>query len=328
VDEQHLLALKPALDRFLDRFAPLCGRNENQTHARRFVPGWLHGGERRHAENSAPAMSGGPARSPHALISTGVGPEDAILTTTRGSVLEVLAEDDAVWNSDETGFPQKGTKSVGVPRQYSGTRGRTDHCQVAVFANSSSARGHPFTDRRLFLPAEWAGDRDRRDEAGVPAGVLCRTKPELALEMVANAVAEGVPCRWVGGAGVHGDSPTLARGVRPFGKWSVLDSAADARVRLKEPRLIPPEERPRSGRGRRCTQPLVVGEARRVDAVVLGQEPELHATPSLLALAFLVLQRVRLGEKRAADERARGARPAGSSAGGPRLGRGGDPHLV
>jgi SRSO17 transposase len=347
----------------------------------------------------------------------------------RAVVLEALADEDAVWNSDETGFPKKGTKSVGVKRQYSGTLGRTDNCQVAVFANYCSTRGHTFMDRRLFLPEDWAGDRDRREEAGVPAGVVFRTKPELALEMVAGAVAEGVPFRWVGGDSVYGDSPTFVRGVRQLGKWYVLDSSSDARVWLEEPQVIPPEQRPNKGRGRRCTQPLVVGEAKRVDEVVAalpaeawerltvaegsqgplvyeyaeigawfsegglpgprerlvvrrstGQEPELkyhrsnappevsllklaqvrgtrwtieediksgkgqcgldeyetrgwkgwhhHTTLSMLALAFLVLQRGRLGEKRAADERARGACPAGAPARGPRLGRGRDPQVV
>jgi SRSO17 transposase len=183
-------------------------------------------------------------------------------------MLEVLADDDAVWNSDETGFPKKGTKSVGVKRQYSGTLGRTDNCQVAVFANYCSAQGHTFMDRRLFLPEDWAGDRDRRAEAGLPPGVIFRTKPELALEMLAEAVAEGVPFRWVGGDSVYGDSPTFVQGVRPLGKWYVLDSSADARDWLQEPQVIPPERRPRPRRGRPCTQPLVVGEAKRVDEVV------------------------------------------------------------
>ncbi len=429
MDEQQLLALKPELDRFLDRFAPLFGRDENQAHARRFVQGLLHGGERRNAENIAQAMSGGPARSLQAFISTGAWPDSEVLKMIRGGALEVLADDDAVWNSDETGFPKKGTKSVGVKRQYSGTLGRTDNCQVAVFANYSSAKGHTFMDRRLFLPEDWAGDHDRRDEAGVPPGVIFRTKPELALEMLANALAEGVPLRWVGGDGVYGDSPTSVQGVRQLGRWYVLDSSADARVWLHEPQVIPPEQRPRPRRGRPCTRPLVVGEASRVDEVVaalpaaawrrltvaegsqgprvyeyaevwvwfseeglpgprerllarrsLGREPELkyhranapadvpllklarvratrwtieediqsakggcgldeyetrgwvgwhhHTTLSLLALAFLVLQRVRLGGKRAADERARGACPAGAPVGGPSLGRRRDPAVV
>jgi SRSO17 transposase len=429
MDEPQLLALKPELDRFLDQFAPLFGRDENRTHARRFVQGLLHGGERRNTENIAQAMGGGPVRSLQAFISTGVWPDGEILQTMRGSVLKVLADDDAVWNSDETGFPKKGTKSVGVKRQYSGTLGRVDNCQVAVFANYCSAKGHTFMDRRLFLPEEWASDRDLREEAGVPPGVIFRTKPELALEMVANAVAERVPFRWVGGDSVYGDSPTFVQGVRTFGKCYVLDTSSDARVWLKEPQVIPPEQRPKQDRGRRCTQPLVVGEAKRVDEVVaalpagawrrltvaegsqgprayeyaevwvwfseeglpgpherllvrrsLGQEPELkyhrsnapagvpllklaqvratrwtieediqsgkgecgldeyetrgwvgwhhHTTLALLGLAFLVLQRVRLGEKRAADERARSARPAGPSTRGSRLGRKGDPGLV
>src|SRR3954453_17695693 len=121
MDESQLLALKPELDRFLDRFAPLFVRDENQTHARRFVQGLLHGGERRNAENIAQAMSGGPVRSLQAFITTGAWPDGPVLHEMRRGVLEVLADDDAVWNSDETGFPKKGTRSVGVKRQYSGT---------------------------------------------------------------------------------------------------------------------------------------------------------------------------------------------------------------
>src|SRR4028119_659686 len=203
MDESQLLALKPELDRFLDRFAPLFGRGENQAHARRFVQGLLHGGERRNAENIAQAtsgrpaprgrgetraharrfvqgllhggerrnaeniaqaMSGGPVRSLQAFLTTGTWQGAAVLDELRRAVLEVLADDDAVWNSDETGFPKKGAKSVGVKRQYSGTLGRTDDCQVAVFANYSSAKGHTFMDRRLFLPEEWADDRRRREQ--------------------------------------------------------------------------------------------------------------------------------------------------------------------
>src|SRR5438067_12868339 len=85
MDEQQLLALKPELDRFLDRFAPLFGRDENQAHARRFVQGLLHGGERRNTENIAQAMSGGPVRSLQAFVSTGVWPDGEVLKAMRGS---------------------------------------------------------------------------------------------------------------------------------------------------------------------------------------------------------------------------------------------------
>jgi len=117
MDEQQLLALKPELDRFLDRFALLFGTEQNQRHARCFVQGLLHQGERRNSENIAQALAGGNVRNLQAFITTGVWRDAALLDELRRCVLEVLAEDDAVCNYDETGFPKKGIKSVGVKRQ-------------------------------------------------------------------------------------------------------------------------------------------------------------------------------------------------------------------
>jgi len=268
MDEQQLLALKPEVDRFLDRFAPLFGVEQNQAHARCFVQGLLHQGERRNSENIAEAIAGGNVRNLQAFITAGAWQDSAVLAELRGCVLEVLADDEAVCNYDETGFPKKGTKSVGVKRQYSGTLGRTDNCQIGVFANYCSAKGHTFMDRRLFLPEEWAKDSARRQEAGVPEGVAFRTKPELALEMLSIAVAEGVPFRWVGGDSVYGDSPTFVQGVRQLGKWYVVDTSADARAWTEQPQVIPAEQRPKPRRGRPCTQPLVVGQAKCVAEVI------------------------------------------------------------
>jgi SRSO17 transposase len=429
MDEQQLLALKPELDCFLDRFTRLFGLDGNQAHARRFVQGLLRGGDRRNAENIAETMVGGPVRTLQAFIASGAWPDREILRELRCCVLEVLGDEDAVWNSDETGFPKKGTKSVGVKRQYSGTLGRTDNCQVAVFANYCSVKGHTFMDRRLFLPQEWASDLERRQETGVPEGVIFRTNPELALEMVDNAVAEGTPFRWVGGDSIYGNSPTFVQGIRQLGKWYVLDISSEACIWAKQPQVVMPEQRPKQGRGRSHTQSLIIGKQERADQVVaalpatawsritvaegsqgprvyeyaevwvrfseeglpgprerllvrrsLGQEPELkyhrsnappevpltkvaqlratrwtieediqsgkgecgldeyetrgwvgwhhHTALSLLALAFLALQRTRSGEKTAADKRPRNARLAASSAGRPRVGRGGDPAVV
>lgn len=268
MDEQQLKALKPELDRFLDHYAPLFGHDGNQTHARRFVQGLLRGGDRRNAENIAEAFDGGSVRSLQAFITTGAWRDSDILAQLRSEVVAKLGEEDAVWNSDETGFPKKGTQSVGVKRQYSGTLGRTDNCQVAVFANYCSTKGHTFVDRRLFLPEDWAGDADRRTEAGVPEDVIFRTKPALALEMVANAVSEGVPFRWVGGDCVYGDNPTFVQGVRTLGKWYVLDISCDTQVWTEQPQVIPAQKRLRPKRGRVPSKPLVVGDRRRVDEIV------------------------------------------------------------
>jgi SRSO17 transposase len=432
MDGQQLRALKPELDRFLDRYAPLFGRDENQAHARRFVQGLLHKGERRNTENIAEALDGGPVRSLQAFVTTGAWHDQTLLAELRRDVLAVLADEDAVWNSDETGFPKKGTKSVGVKRQYSGTLGRTDNCQIGVFANYCSSKGHTFMDRRLFLPEEWANDTDRRAEAGVPEDVIFRTKPALALEMVAQAVADGSPFRWVGGDSVYGDNSTFVQGVRALGKWYVLDIACDTQVWTEQPQVIPAADRPRPRRGRPPTTPLVVGERRRVDEiaaalpatawrrVIVGEgsqgprlyeyaeiavwlcEDELpgpaerllvrrplgqlaamkewkyhrgnapaavsleqlaqvrgtrwtieediqcgkgecgldeyetrgwvgwhhHTALSVLALAFLVLQKQRLGEKRVADDGPRSAGATHASVGGPPLGRRRNPAVV
>jgi SRSO17 transposase len=268
MDEQQLLQLRPELDRFLDAYAPLFGQRNNPCHARLIVQGLLHQGERRNVENIAQAFHGPPVRTLQSFIATGAWDDAQVLAQMRRDVLQVLADPDAVWNSDETGFPKKGKQSVGVKRQYSGTLGRTDNCQVAVFANYCSRHGHTFVDRRLFLPQEWAEDRERRKAAGVPENVVFRTKPQLALAMIAEAVANGIPFRWVGGDSVYGDSPTYVQGVRELGKWYVVDTSADARVWTTPPQVTPPRQRASGQRGRPCTQSEVSPRPQRVDEVV------------------------------------------------------------
>lgn len=237
MDARQLRRLKPELDSFFDRYLPMFGRVENHEHARRFVQGLLAGGERRNVENIAEQVDGGEVRTLQKFIAQGVWKDDDVLAELRRDIVSRWGDEEAVLNVDETGFPKKGTKSVGVKRQYAGTLGRTDNCQVGVFVNYVTARGHVLVNRRLFLPEEWAADRKRRREAGVPENVVFRTKPELALEMVQAAVDEGVPFRWVGGDSLYGDSPTFVQGVRALGKWYVLDTSRDARVWTSQPRL-------------------------------------------------------------------------------------------
>lgn len=268
MDEQQLLRLKPELDQFLDRFAPLFGREENQNHSRQFVQGLLRKGQRRNTENIAETVAGGAVRTLQAFITSGVWSDRDILKELIRLVQESLGDPDAVWNTDETGFPKKGENSVGVKRQYSGTLGRTDNCQIGVFANYASIHGHTFIDRRLYLPKEWAEDQTRREAAGIPKSAIFRTKPELALEMLVEAIEAGLPFRWVGGDGVYGDNPTFVRGVRSLGKWYVVDTASDTQVWTDAPQVMAPDTQTHRGKGRKPTKPKVVGDRRRVDAVV------------------------------------------------------------
>ncbi len=230
IDALYLRRLKPELNSFLDRYLPLFGRSENQPHAGRFVQGLLVGGDRRNIENIAEQVDGGVVRTMQKFITEGVWNDREVIAEMQRQVSEVLGDDDAVLNVDETGFPKKGSKSVGVKRQYVGTMGRVDNCQVGVFVIYCSTHGHALIDRRLFLPEEWTNHAERRTDAGIPEAVIYRAKPALAAEMIQNAMAAGLPFRWVGGDSLFGDSPTFVRTVRALEKWYVLDSSANAYV--------------------------------------------------------------------------------------------------
>src|SRR5437868_3351031 len=129
---------------------------------------------------------------------------DQVRDGLRAYVVEHLGEEQAVLVVDETGFLQKGPQSVGVQRQYSGTAGRIENCQIGVFLAYASAKGRTFLDRELYLPQEWAADAARRQEAAVPETAAFRTKPQLARAMLERALAAAVPAQWVTGDAVYG----------------------------------------------------------------------------------------------------------------------------
>ena len=147
---------------------------------------------------------------------------DQVRDDLQGYVMEHLGDPGGVLVVDETGFLKQGQKSVGVKRQYSGTAGKVENCQIGVFLAYGSRRGAAFLDRELYLPQEWAADWVRRQEAGVPEGVAFRTKAQLAQEMIGRAVAAGVPFAWVTGDTVYGNDRRLRRWLEEQGRCYVL----------------------------------------------------------------------------------------------------------
>ena len=109
---------------------------------------------------------------------------DQVRDDLRAYVVAHLGDADAVLVLDETGFVKKGSKSVGVQRQYSGTAGRIENCQIGVFLGYASRHGHALIDRALYLPEVWANDPARRGAAGVPADTAFATKPQLGRQML------------------------------------------------------------------------------------------------------------------------------------------------
>ena len=124
-------------------------------------------------------------------------------------VVEHLGCADGVVVVDETGFLKKGDKSAGVQRQYSGTAGRIENCQVGVFLAYAGVKGRTLLDRELYLPQVWARDWERRRGAGVPDSVGFRTKPQLAQLMLGRTLESGVPFAWFTGDEVYGSDRNL-----------------------------------------------------------------------------------------------------------------------
>src|SRR5215203_506142 len=161
---------------------------------------------------------------------------DQVRNDLRAYVVEHLGDEQAVLVVDETGFLKKGTKSVGVQRQYSGTAGRRENCQVAVFLCYAAPRGRAFLDRALYLPKSWAEDGPRRAAAGVPAAVRFATKPQLAKAMLARAFAARVPAGWVAGDTVYGADGRFRHWLETAGRAYVLAVPHTHRVWLPDGR--------------------------------------------------------------------------------------------
>ncbi|MFF0478717.1 IS701 family transposase [Streptomyces sp. NPDC004284] len=134
---------------------------------------------------------------------------DAVRDDIRAYVVEHLHDENTVLVVDETGDLKKGTATVGVQRQYTGTAGRIENAQVAVYLVYSAARGHTAIDRALYVPRSWTEDPDRCQRAGIPDGLAFATKPQLAAQMVERALDAGTAARWVTGDEVYGDNPHL-----------------------------------------------------------------------------------------------------------------------
>lgn len=191
------------------RIAPRFRRAEPRRRALAYLRGLLSPVERKNgwqlAEQAGEATPDGMQR----LLAAADWDADAVRDDLRAYVVEQLADPDGVAVVDETGFLKKGTKSAGVQRQYSGTAGRVENCQIGVFLVYATPRGHTYGDRALYLPKVWTDDRERCRAAGIPADVGFQTKPQLAQTMLQRAVEAGVPLRWVTADCVYGMDPGL-----------------------------------------------------------------------------------------------------------------------
>jgi SRSO17 transposase len=194
---------------FHARFAPFFYRREVRERSARYLRGLLGPVERKNGWQLAEAVGEADPQGMQRLLYAARWDADAVRDELIRFVAEAFGDADGIFVMDETGFLKKGTKSVGVQRQYTGTAGKTENCQVGVFLTYVGPQGHAFLDRRLYLPESWAEDAGRRAEAAVPEAVTFQTKPALAWAMLEHAWTLGVPGRWVTADTVYGQDPLL-----------------------------------------------------------------------------------------------------------------------
>jgi len=196
-------------DELMGRIAGRFARVEPRRRARAFVLGLLSGLRRKNCWTIAEQAGDTTPDGMQHLLAAARWDADAVRDDLRSYVIDHLGCPGAVLVVDETGDVKKGRASAGVQRQYSGTAGRVENCQVAVFLSYAGPTGHALIDRELYLPRSWIADLARCAAAGIPARTAFATKPVLARRMIGRALDAGTPAAWVTGDEVYGADPHL-----------------------------------------------------------------------------------------------------------------------
>ena len=195
LDDDDLAAWVAGLD---DLFALVAGRFprvEPRLRARAYVRGLLAPLAGKNGWTLAEAAGNATPDGMQRLLNRAAWDADGVRDDVRGYVARHLGDAGGVLVVDETGFLKKGTRSAGVQRQYSGTAGRVENCQLGVFCAYATGKGRALIDRELYLPKSWTDDRDRCREAAVPDDVQFATKPELARADAGPGAGRGRPGR-------------------------------------------------------------------------------------------------------------------------------------
>jgi SRSO17 transposase len=194
------------------RMAAYFTRSQSRHRVMAYLRGLLSEAERKNSWQVAEICGESTPYGFQYLLSRADWDADAVRDELRSYVMQHLGDFTGVLVLDETGFLKKGEHSAGVARQYSGTAGKVENCQIGVFLSYASSLGHALVDRELYLPNVWTDDAERCRQAGIPTDRPFATKPQLAQQMLARAFAAGVPATWVTGDSVYGDN-------RPWRQW-------------------------------------------------------------------------------------------------------------
>ena len=236
---------------FHQRFAGIFSRPEPRSQAGKYLRALMGPVERRNGWQIAEAVGDTRPGPTQRLLHEAVWSADEAGNRLRDYVIEHFGNPEGIGVLDETGFLEKGTESVGVGRQYTGTAGKVENCQLGVFLSYACPTGHVLLEREIYLPKAWADDEERREKAKVPRQVRFQSKPSLARTMLARAWDAGVPMRWVTGDEVYGHDPTLRDFVATNDRLFVLAVRCNTRVWTARPALepVPRKRKGRAGPG-------------------------------------------------------------------------------
>ena len=204
------------------RLSKIFASESSYQNMQKYIKGLLGSAERKNGWQMAEYLGEKTPYSLQQLLYRARFSADELRDGLREYVSENIGEEDGTIVIDETGFLKQGKHSCGVKRQYSGTAGRIENCQIGVFMTYASSKGHSPVDRRLYMPQEWMDDSERCKKAGVPEGVVFKTKPQMALEMLKEAVNTEFPFTWVTGDCVYGDYTDIRSWLEQNGKFYVF----------------------------------------------------------------------------------------------------------
>jgi SRSO17 transposase len=236
-------------DRLCERIGPCFVRSETRERVKAYLRGLLSPIERKNGWQLAEEAGLSTPYAMQYLLNRAVWQSDALRDQLQAYVRELLADADGMLVIDETGFLKKGKKSVGVQRQYSGTAGRIENCQIGVFLTYASQGNHTLVDRELYLPKSWTQDPERCRAAHVPEEVVFATKPELAARMLWRTLDAGLTAKWVTGDTVYGNHRPLRAGLQARKQAYALAVSSQEQVEVQ-------------------------GEHQRVDRIAEGLSPE------------------------------------------------------
>lgn len=237
--------LSADFDSFMDIFKPLFPRRESCGQSEKYLRSLLAPVERKNGWQMAEYIGDAIPDSMQRLLFRMKWDEDAVRDVLQSFIVEKFGKKPGIGILDETGFIKKGKESAGVKRQYSGTAGKIENCQIGTFLIYAAQGGHVFLDRRLFLPQDWCEDEVRRKKAKIPKETEFRTKTEQAAEMLAHAWENGVPMEWVTGDSVYGNSPDLRNKIHLAGKRYIMGISSKIPIWRKWPERLPRDEKAR-----------------------------------------------------------------------------------